>query len=288
MNKCKRCVIISLICLFSFPTQAMPFGQFMLKCGKAFGIGLGYVIASPVFLLEELFTHKYSMAEDDDPQEHPRTTLQEGSSTPLVIENSMPNNSSGAAIILTVNNNNQQASAQPVAPARVTNTEEGLLSYVSQKTGQSLSWLKHHKIKAMLLTTSSCFLGLQAYLWYLARHLTDELRWSSWKKHCTSEELYAAPTKDLLKDLALDAQKSFSEHNPLKNFERLLKELADECTLLKRYQQLANLMILKKFLFVSQELLESIDERINRIMFLKGLVTCWLSEQHEQLMTQLA
>lgn len=279
MNKIKRCVLISIVCLLSFNAHAMyPLSQQILRGSKALGIGLAYVVSSPFLFVDYVdgTTERYEMMQEAQR----RAEQPEGSSPQMVIENIAPTLGKGPAIIVTVNNNNQQSSTPVPIAAKST-----VYDSVIDKAGRVLTWLRRHKLMALTIGATSAYAGLQSYLWYLAHSLLADERWANWKKHCTVKDLYGIAHKDLLKDLADEMKQRLNNDQPLKNIELFVQQASTEIVLLNRYKKLSNIArfrLIKKFFFVSDELLESIGERIQRITFIRSVALAWLTKEQEQ------
>lgn len=285
MNKTMRYAFLSFACLTSFPTYSVtPVSRIIYGGVKAVGTGIAYVIASPFYALdilsgrEQEFQHEQEAQRGQQGQQHAH----------MVIENRQADRGEGPAIIVTVNNNNQMSSQQP--GSSTTKEMPTFYSSLSQKAGATFSWLRHNKLACLTILGVGSFVGLQAYLWYLARYLAKPERWVYWKQQCTVEELYQVGHESILKELVQESCRRFHQDNPLVALEQFTQQVQHEHTLLVRYKKLAEATqrrYIKKLFFISQELVDAIDTHIQRILYLNSIASGWLQEQQELLTATL-
>ena len=280
MNRFKRCAFVGLTCLLSSRAQAgIPLSYLMLRGTKAIGYGLAYAITSPFIFLDYVSGRTEEYEEEQTPSsKEPNASMS--------IENIAPSLGRGPAIIVTVNNNNQQSSTEvPGRPAT-----DSMYDIVTKKAHRSFRWLRNNKLSALILCATGAYAGLQTYLWYLAHYLSNDTRWSNWKRHCTLEDLYALPHKELIKDLAEETRQRYNSDSPFENLKLFVEQASKEIILLNRYKKLshfARLALIKKLFFISDEVLESIEERVQRLIFVRSVAITWLNDQQKQLQTLL-
>ncbi len=279
MNNTKRYALISLICLRSALSNAMlpTVGSTLLTGIKGFCYVLGTAVSLPEMAIGYL-TKEHQNSDYQPP------SAQEDSQ--LSIRNIAPQLGKGPAIIVTVNNNNQQTPA-----SFTTGSSESFSESLSHQAQRSFTWLRSNKLITGVLGTAGIYAGLQSYLWYLARYLTHKDRWASWKKNFSLEDLYALDTDDLLKELVREMSQRLGQQDHFTNLQHVIHQITKEITLHRRYKMLstyARLKWIRKFFFISDTLFETIDDRIQRLIYLKSIVTTWLTQQHKQYQTLFA
>lgn len=139
-----------------------------------------------------------------------------------------------------------------------------------------------------LLLAFSCSLG---YIWlchlcvkanaFIARVDT----WSTWKRIYSFDELSHFDHAELTKELLIDIQRRYINHNNPTDFISPLimfvREIEAELTILKRIQLLSRWskrLFLTKILPLNSEVISHIDERLARLAFVNNLFLLWAAQ----------
>lgn len=142
--------------------------------------------------------------------------------------------------------------------------------------------------KKYLLLTCTCAVG---YVWtchlcvkanaYMAR--VDA--WSMWKRTFSLDELTHLPQDDLTKDLLIEIQRRYINHNNPTDFIMPLiifvHEIEHEMAVLKRIQQLSkwlSRLFLVRLFPLNREVVVTIDERIARLAYINNLFLSWAAQ----------
>lgn len=145
------------------------------------------------------------------------------------------------------------------------------------------SWIAQNKKKTVLYSAAIGY----GYIWYkllsLNYALSQNTRWSHWRKTVSLEELLAKPQSDIATDLLTAIQRQYTSQEELNNLigplTAFLKDIDIEIHQLK---QVINLHVwidrLRiSFLFPKQSaLLEEAQDNIHRLTYLKNVLLNWV------------
>jgi hypothetical protein len=171
------------------------------------------------------------------------------------------------------------SSGAPVMPT-------GIKTLLSQKLGSLVDWLKNHKIRVGFYGALATYSGVQGLLWKLGRMLGEPACWSFWNCQCSLEKLYKIPHSQICKELlsTFISQKKKEATNPLEDAHHLINAMTKELRALAAYQKIEHYVEkwhLKRFFFCDGTLLAGIADRIQRLTFLKSIISQWIEDNSQ-------
>ena len=195
-------------------------------------------------------------------------------------------------VYINLNLNNQQAAASTIAhsnePEGSEQKKDSLIgrtqSSLMNRSSRIFEWIVHNKRTFLVGCASLTYVGIQLYLWYLARTLSQE-SWSSWQKHCMLSDFYQRAREELVHHLMKDFETRFHGTSNHANAQNFLQEAKREIQVLRRYNTIVTRICrwpFTKLFFIDTALLESIPDRIQRTTFLHDTVHSWLVKHPEE------
>ncbi len=145
-----------------------------------------------------------------------------------------------------------------------------------QRAQKLLSTIRKHPIKTILGVTAGCYGTLALYTAFLASRLQKNSWWSSYKTELSLDDLYKIEDTELTHDLLAAIQQ---RHGALTTLDESLKkffsDIDTEVLYARRYLAIiARIRKLHLSLFfpINNILLESLPERVSRVLFLKSRI----------------
>jgi hypothetical protein len=142
-----------------------------------------------------------------------------------------------------------------------------------------------HKLPFALAGVTASYILFLARLIYLQHYLINCERWSCWKQEFIIEAADTATQKGLAKELVLAIQQRYHKPEKITDFLAPLvsffNEIEQEKKLLNQFSRLrksADYFLLTIILPNQQELLRQVNQRMQRLDFLKQLLIQWITE----------
>lgn len=236
-----------------------------------------------------------------EPLLFPTATWQPHYSTidvPTIIEKAKENSSGPLSITINLHHeNNQHASVDTSNREERTRPGKAQMAWylqASESLTTATRWARSHKWTVAGSCLAVAYVSMQAILIHLGWTLSKETMWSMWKKQCTLEELYRIPQQNLIHDLIATVQGPDEEKRFLTSSLKLCtKEIDQEISALKRYRSIVGLLdryLFRKLFFYNERLVEESNDRIQRLLFIRGTVCAAMqnipSQAYDKLFTQ--
>lgn len=156
---------------------------------------------------------------------------------------------------------------------------------LSNKFSEVELWAKTHKKRLFLGFLLTSHLFSQGYLKYLEYKLKNNHCWSLWLKSRSIEDLYLLPKDDFSKDLVLNIQNVYTSiTNPTDFITPLIKFITDVDTEIKNLKNYSNIvdtynkLYLNKIIFYDKKLIDSLDDRYKKLVYMKSCFLSWLAD----------
>lgn len=184
-------------------------------------------------------------------------------------------------------------SLQQPAPTTESNHERQALlsdyynrfaSKAAEQTQAVGNWIANNKIKSFFIGITVGTLSIQAYLLYLENKLKDPNCWSLWDRSKSLAELYSLSQADMSEKILKDIQRTYTTIKNPTDFVTPLIIFLEDTQFEERYLRHYKLIIeksrkiyLNKILMYDDALLRSVDERLERLKFIKITFLTWLA-----------
>jgi len=173
--------------------------------------------------------------------------------------------------------------AAPVIQSAVQSTARTIADKTGTLTHDIKTVIKKHKIK-LSAAAIACLYGVLLFkLWQANHKLNQTQSWALWKKDVALTSLIAIPQQDLASQLIIDAKTRYTnQHNmtdPISPLVAFMKDIEQEIKQTKQHiklrQRIKTLHIEK--LFPIKAKLEKLEEKLQRLLYLKNLLISWLT-----------
>ena len=231
------------------------------------------------------------------PDTQPRTPASANCGTRRVeIEqalNSLPSQSTGPIYInLNVQDNTSQQNQNiAVSSSKFFNQENYHKIFSASKEHAAncytsfVDWLKNNKIKFGLYCAAAGYSSLQGYLFYLKCKLASPNCWSKWQWEKPIEQMYQTPQAEFAHNLLIDIQRHYTTINNPTDFvtplTKFMKDTEQEYNYLYKYKKIITYLeklYISKVFFYDANLLASIDNRLQKLSYIKNTFLSWLAD----------